>query len=202
MVNLDKVVEYDFSVILDASGSTAEKDVKAGFFTKITRWEAIKKSATRFAKDLETIGKGLNLVVMAGSRIKSYANVGAAEVVKALDENSPGGSTPMAQALTEGLNLLKDSKKKKFIIAFTDGAPDSRQAVKDLIVKQANSQATDDECTILFIQVGEDRSAADYLRMLDDDLKEAKFDIVDAKTAKEAEAFETTMALILHAIED
>lgn len=204
MVDLEKIKGYDFAVVLDASGSTAENDVKAGFFKRITRWEAIQKSASTFIKDLSNItgGNGFMQLVVMGGGVKSYSNVGVAEVAEALDQNSPGGGTPLAQALTAALTLLKGSSKKKFIMVFTDGVPDSRQAAKQVIVNQANSQATDDECTILFVQVGEDSSATEYLRTLDDDLKEAKFDIVDAKTAKEAAAFESTMSLILHAIDD
>lgn len=203
-INLDKVKEYDFAVVLDASGSTAENDVKAGFFKRITRWEAIQNSASTFIKDLSNItgGNGTMHLVVMGGNVKAYPSVGVADVAEALSINRPGGGTPLALALTSALNMLSGSTKKKFIMVFTDGVPDSKQAAKQVIINQANSQKEDDECTILFVQVGEDSSATAYLATLDDDLKEAKFDIVDAKTAKEAAAFESTMALILHAIED
>jgi len=87
-----------------------------------------------------------------------------------------------------------------FIIVITDGEPNNRQAVKDVIVKQANSQDTDEELTVLFIQIGDDACASAFLASLDDDLHEAKFDIVDVKTQAEADAFPTLSALIEAAI--
>ena len=59
----------------------------------------------------------------------------------------------------------------------------------------------DDELTFLFVQVVHDRAATDYLRDLDDNLKGAKFDIVDAKTVAEAESFASTADLVLAAID-
>lgn len=202
-VTLEKLRGYDFVIVGDGSGSTGIKDVGSGWFGKKSRWEAIKESVSGFVHDLEDIDDdGLGLVIFAGNGIRTYENVTANKVKSVFNENSPGGSTPLAQAMTEGLKLFKNPSKKKFMLVFTDGCPDNQSAVKQLIINQANSQATDDECTILFVQVGEDKSASDYLRELDDNLKEAKFDIVDAKTAKEAAAFPTTLDLIVHAIED
>ena len=87
------------------------------------------------------------------------------------------------------------------IIVFTDGVPDDREAAAKRIVAQANSQANDDDCTVLFIQVGDDAAATRYLQSLDDDLSGAKFDIVDVKTVAEADAFNTTAELIVATIE-
>jgi len=53
---------------------------------------------------------------------------------------------------------------------------------------------------VLFVQVGYDAAASAYLRELDDNLKGAKFDIVDTKTMDEAEAFATTADLVVAAI--
>jgi Mg-chelatase subunit ChlD len=202
MVDLAKVAQYDFVVLVDKSGSMATKDVKSGWFGSKSRWEAIEKTAIVFAQDLEKIDKdGIGLVLFGGD-VKAYPNSNADQVAKAFSYNSPGGGTPLAEALQTALDLLKDSKKKKFIMVFTDGAPNNRQAVKNLIINQANGQSTDDECTILFVQVGNDTGATKFLTELDDDLKGAKFDIVDAKTAAEAEKFSSTLELVVHAIGD
>jgi hypothetical protein len=107
-----------------------------------------------------------------------------------------------AEALTEALKLAGKSAKKDFILVFTDGVPDDAVAAANVIKRQANSQTADDDCTILFVQVGDDREATAYLRSLDDDLKGAKFDIVDAKTMVEADAFASTAELVVAAIND
>jgi len=48
-------------------------------------------------------------------------------------------------------------------------------------MKQADSQQKNNECTVLFTQVGKEKADAAYLKELDDDLKGAKFDNVDIK---------------------
>lgn len=94
------------------------------------------------------------------------------------------------------------SDKKDLVIVFTDGVPDDQAGAADVIRKQANSQATDDACTVLFVQVGKDAAATKYLRSLDDGLTGAKFDIVDAKTIDEVEAFPSVADLLVAAIAD
>lgn len=203
MVNLSKVAEYDFTIIVDGSGSMDTKDVKSKWFGYSTRWDAVGKEAVHFAEEVEKISpNGINLVIFSGYGSQSFANVSSKDVARIFKNNSPRGGTPLAEGLSAGIDLLKDSKKKKFLAVFTDGAPNSREAAKSVIVNQANSQKTDDELTILFIQVGNDAGATRYLQELDDDLTQAKFDIVDAKTAEEAAAFPSVLELIVHAISD
>ena len=115
--------------------------------------------------------------------------------------HGPRGSTPLAEALDAAFALAGKSDKKDFIVVFTDGVPDDRDAAAKRIIQQANSQANDDDCTVLFIQVGDDAAATRFLQSLDDDLAGAKFDIVDAKTVTEADAFNSTAELIVAAIE-
>jgi hypothetical protein len=44
---------------------------------------------------------------------------------------------------------------------------------------------SDEELSVSFIQIGSDSGARDFLKFLDDGLKSAKFDIVDALTSDE-----------------
>lgn len=192
--------EYDFIVVIDCSGSMGEP-AKAG--STRTRWEAVQESAIAFARDLEKIDSdGIDVVLFGGDKVNSFTGVTTAKVREAFDTRQPRGGTPLAQALTEALKLAGKSDKKDFIIVFTDGVPDDKAAAANVIKQQANKQTTDDECTFLFVQVGDDAGAAKYLQMLDDDLKGAKFDIVDAKTLEQAEAFASTAELVIHAIND
>lgn len=192
--------EYDFIVVIDKSGSMGEP-VKAGSST--TRWEAVQESAMTFVRDVEKIdADGLGLVLFSGSSIASFDGVTSATIGDAFKANQPRGTTPLAEALTAALKLAGKSDKKDFIVVFTDGVPDDKAAAAKVIIDQANSQETDDACTILFVQVGDDAGAAAYLKSLDDDLTSAKFDIVDAKTMAEADQFATTAELIAHAIND
>ena len=197
---LAKLSEYDFVVVVDKSGSMGEP-VKAG--SSVTRWEAVQESAMTFVRDVEKLDSdGLGLVLFSGSGIVTQDGVTSSNIRDVFAANSPRGGTPLAEALTAALGLAGKSDKKDFIVVFTDGVPDDKSAAADVIVAAANKQETDDALTILFVQVGNDAAASAYLKSLDDDLAGAKFDIVDAKTVAEADAFATTAGLVFAAIND
>lgn len=191
--------EYDFVVVIDASGSMGETDMKGG----MSRWNAMQETAMAFVRDVEQIDSdGIDVVTYGGSSIETSVGVTSATVKDVFAKRSPRGGTPLAEALTAALKCAGKSDKKDFILVFTDGVPDDKAAAAKVIVDAANAQDTDDALTFLFVQVGNDASATAYLRSLDDDLTTAKFDIVDAKTMAEAEAFATTVDMIMAAIND
>lgn len=196
----NQLSEYDFIVAIDTSGSMGEP-VKSG--SSITRWEAVQEAALTFIRDIEKIDQdGIGLVLFGGSNIKAHDGVTSQAARDVFSGAGPRGSTPLAEALTAALGLAGKSDKKDFILVFTDGVPDDKAAAANVIRKASHAQETDDALTILFVQVGADASATAYLKSLDDDLKGCKFDIVDAKTVAEAEAYATTAELILAAIND
>ena len=200
MSNISKLSEYDFIVCIDTSGSMGEP-VKAG--SSITRWEAVQESALTIIRDVEKIDEdGIGLVLFSGPNIKSFDGVTSSKVREVFAGTGPRGSTPLAGALSAALALAGKSDKKDFIVVFTDGVPDDRHAAAHVITQAANTQDSDDSLTILFVQVGDDRSATGYLKSLDNDLKDCKFDIVDARTVPEVDAFASTVDLILAAIAD
>ena len=197
--NIAKLGEFDFICVVDASGSMDDV-VKPG--SARTRWQAVQESAEQFARDVGKFDSdGIDVVIFGGSNVTSHTGVTADKVKEVFATRSPRGSTPLAQALTEALKLAGKSDKKDFIVVFTDGVPDDKAAAADVIRNAANSQESDDALTILFVQVGDTREATSYLQELDDNLKGAKFDIVDAKTVDEVDAFASTTDLILAAIE-
>lgn len=194
---LAKLSEFDFIVAIDASGSMGTEDVKGR-----SRWLAVQETAEQFTRDLAKIDSdGIGLVVFNGQGVESFDGVDAAKLAEVFAARQPRSSTPLAEALTAALKLAGKSDKKDFVIVFTDGVPDDKAAAARVIVDASNKLQSDDDLTFLFIQVGHDRPATDYLRELDDNLKGAKFDIVDARTVAEAEAFPTTADLVLAAID-
>lgn len=194
------LTEYDFVVAIDTSGSMGEP-VKPG--SSVTRWEAVQETAMTFIRDIEKIDSdGIGLVLFGGTNVSAEDNVTSDKARTVFANRSPRGSTPLAEALTAALALAGKSDKKDFIIVFTDGVPDDKTAAAEVIRKASHNQETDDALTILFVQVGNDAHATKYLASLDDDLKGCKFDIVDAKTMQEAEAFATTADMVLAAIAD
>lgn len=200
MSNTQKFSEFDFIVCIDTSGSMGEP-VKAG--SSITRWEAVQESALTIIRDVEKLDQdGIGLVLFGGPNVKAFDGVTSDKAREVFASTSPRGSTPLAEALTAALALAGKSDKKDFIVVFTDGVPDDRAAAALVITEAANAQETDDALTILFVQVGDDAAATAYLKSLDDDLGAAKFDIVDAKTVPEVDAFASAVELIAAAIAD
>ena len=195
-MSLAMLGEYDYIVMIDTSSSMGEP------YKGRTRWDYMQESVIGFVRDIQELDSdGIDLVQLGGS-LNVWQCVGVDKVRDIFGSMKPRGSTPLAEALTNALKCAGKSPKKDFIVCFTDGVPDDQEAARKVILNQANKQQTDDELTILFIQVGDDPSATAYLRQLDDNLKGAKFDIVDAKTIEEAEKFTTTADLILAAISD
>ena len=188
--------EYDFVVVIDTSGSMG------GNYKGRTRFQSMQESVAAFVRDIEKFDSDGIDVVQLGGQIKSWAGVTSAKIDEVFSSVRPMGSTPLAEALTEAGKLAGKSDKKDFIIVFTDGVPDDAAAAENVIRGLADKQATDDALTILFVQIGDDVEAGKYLKKLDDSLTGIKFDIVDAKTLAEAEAFATTSDLVIAAIND
>lgn len=199
-MNASALSEYDFIVAIDTSGSMGDP-VKPG--SSVTRWQAVQESAMTLVRDVEKLDSdGLGLVLFGGSNVRSFDGVTSDKIRDIFASSGPRGSTPLAEALTEALKLAGKSDKKDFIVVFTDGVPDDKDAAAKVIRDASNRQETDDSLTILFVQVGNDPYATSYLKGLDDNLKGAKFDIVDVKTTAEADAYATTTELIQAAIND
>jgi len=197
-LNTAVLSEYDFIVVVDASGSMETEDVKGR-----SRWASVQETAEQFTRDLAKLDSdGIGLVIFNGQGIDTFDGVNADKLGEIFRSRRPRNSTPLAEALTEALKLAGKSDKKDFLVVFTDGVPDDKDAAAKVIVDAANKQDTDDALTILFVQVGSDAAATAYLKGLDDSLTGAKFDIVDTKTVAEAEAFATTAELVIAAIND
>lgn len=197
-----KLSEYDIRVAVDASGSMSTKDCPGGR----SRWDYMQETVAQFAREVEEFDTdGLDILIFNGlNGVLVFEGVKSDKIEELFRVNQPRGSTPTAAALSVMFEMGKTKGKKSINAVFTDGIPDDGNALSKAIIAQANSQEADDDCTVLFIQVGGDTMARDYLRILDDDLKGrgAKFDIVDCKSQAEAEAYSSFAELVLDAIDD
>lgn len=190
--------EYNFILLCDKSSSMGETDMAGGK----SRWNYMQETVIGFAREIcEIDSDGIGLVFFGGS-LTVHDNCNVDKVKEAFASSRPSGSTPTAQALSEAIKLAKKSDKKAFTVCFTDGTPDNKNELIDVIKRQANSQTRDEDFTVLFVQVGRDPGASEFLRKLDDDIPGAKFDIVDAKTIEEVEKYSSIPELILAAISD
>ena len=193
----ETATEYDFMVLLDASGSMSNKSVR---FEGRTRWDEAQESILATARAIEPFdADGIDVVVF-GPGVTTVEGVTADKVAEVFASRGPRGSTPLAEALSVAVEKQKRTGKKTFAFVFTDGEPDSHSAVVNVITNAANNIASDEDLTFLFVQIGDDSKARAYLDNLDDHLT-AKFDIVDVVSVAEADNFEP-LALINKAIAD
>ena len=189
------ITNFDYVVLIDASGSMANTDGKAA-----TRFERAKESVIGLVSELGAVDEdGIDVITFGGESIIHTGGVKTPADVQNAFERRVAGSTPTAEALARAFEIAGKSDKPDFVIVITDGEPNNRQAVKDVLIKQANSQHADSDLTVLFIQIGDDASAANFLAELDDGLN-AKFDIVDTMTQAKADSYPSLAALIEDAI--
>jgi Mg-chelatase subunit ChlD len=186
----ERLSKYDIEVLVDKSGSMAEKDG-----TGRTRWQRAEESTIALARECEKFDDDGITVGVFGDKLKVYENVkaGGDVIANMFKENEPSGGTETAGALRARLDAYferkKSGKAKPIIIAVvTDGIPNNPDAVANVIVEATKKMDADEEIGIQFLQIGNDAGATAFLKKLDDDLVKqgAKFDIVDTKTQDEA----------------
>jgi hypothetical protein len=157
----------------------------------MTRWAAAQESTVALARKCEQFDPEGITVYMFSSRFKRYDDVTAAKVEQVFLENDPVGTTNLAAVLqdaTDSYFQRKAAGKVKqggeTILIVTDGEPDDRKAVMEVIINASRRMTQDEELAISFIQVGKDAGATKFLKALDDQLQGAgaKFDICDTIT--------------------
>jgi Mg-chelatase subunit ChlD len=176
--------EYNFTVLVDRSGSMAGEHSPG-----VSRWqkaETIAKEVADFTANVDD--NGIEVIVFGGqfnANTDVFKGVTSAKVHDVFLATQPSGSTPLAEALNAALDLHFAQTKKGFFVVITDGMPNDQAAVMQTIIGASSKLNAKKDLSILFLQVGYDTEASTFLRMLDDDLKGAKFDIVDTKTAQQ-----------------
>ncbi len=196
----------DYTLIIDKSGSMSTKDKPGG----LSRWQIMQESALALASKCEELDPDGITVYLFSGKFKRYDNVTAAKVGTIFQENDPSGRTDLAAVLTDAVNSYFQRKAAgqipangEIILVVTDGEPDDRKAVMDVILAATQKLDRDEELAISFIQVGTDETATKFLKILDDDLGRAgaKFDIVDTITMNDMEDL-TLKEVLLSAISD
>ena len=206
MTQPDILTNRDYTLIIDKSGSMSTQDQRGGR----SRWEEAQESTMALARKCEEFDPdGITIYLFSG-RFKRYDNVTASKVDTIFQENDPMGSTNLAGVLEDALgNYLKRKaagqakEQGETFLVITDGEPDERKAVMEIIIKASRQIDRDEELAISFVQVGTDARATRFLKALDDDLQGvgAKFDIVDTVTMEDMQDM-TLSEVLLNAIFD
>ncbi|WP_127086126.1 vWA domain-containing protein [Dulcicalothrix desertica] len=196
----------DYTLIIDKSGSMSTPDQVGGK----SRWDIAQESTLALARKCEQFDPdGITVYVFSG-KFKRYDDVTSQKVAQIFMENDPAGTTNLAGVLqnaTDNYFQRKASGQTKpngeTIIVVTDGEPDDRKAVFEVIINASRQMERDEELAITLIQVGSDPSATKFLKALDDQLTGvgAKFDICDTVTLDDMEDM-SLAEILMNAIND
>lgn len=199
-LNKQLLTEYDTMVLVDRSGSMT--GYAKGF---ASRWDQAKEITIGIAGLAQTVDEdGITLISFGGTFKAARDVVDGVKldaVTSLFDNNSPGGTTPLTEALHAAFNKKFAAGKKAIIFVITDGVPDNTNTVKTEIIAAAGKLNDASEIRILLLQVGDDSNATKYLDSLDNDLQGAKFDIVNAINFDDANGL-TPVELYERAISD
>jgi uncharacterized protein with von Willebrand factor type A (vWA) domain len=191
----------DYTLIIDKSGSMSTKDQPGGK----SRWAVMQESTLAVARKCEQIDPDGIAVYTFSGRFKRYDSVTASKVEQIFQENEPVGGTNLAAVLQDAVNnyfrrkaVGQTKPEGETIIVVTDGEPEDRKAVMEVIINASRKIERDEELAISFIQVGTDATATQFLKALDDQLQGAgaKFDIVDTVTFEDMEDMTLTEVLL------
>ncbi|MEH1925451.1 vWA domain-containing protein [Nostoc sp.] len=198
--------DRDYTLIIDKSGSMSTPDQVGGR----SRWEIAQESTLALARKAEQFDPdGITVYVFSG-RFKRYDDVTSAKVAQIFLENDPSGTTNLAGVLQDALNNYfqrkaagKSKPNGETILVITDGEPDDRKAVFEVIIHATRQMERDEELGISIIQVGSDAQATKFLKALDDQLQSvgAKFDICDTVTLDDLEEM-SLLDVLTNAITD
>lgn len=174
----------DFVVAIDKSGSMATMDCPGGK----SRWDYAQETAQGIALKASKFDADGITIAMFNTKTTVYKNTTPDVVEKVFNENDPTSSTNTAGMLdTLFADYIANPAKNQLIIVITDGKPDDEMAVVKSIV-DFTKKVPEEKVSVLFLQIGNDAHATQFLQMLDDDLVSkhgAAYDMVDTKTTEQ-----------------
>ncbi|MFW6264024.1 MAG: vWA domain-containing protein [Cyanobacteriota bacterium] len=198
--------DRDYALIIDKSGSMSIADQPGGK----TRWQAAQESTLALARKCEQLDPDGITVYLFSGRFQRYDNVTSNKVAQIYQENEPMGRTDLASVLRDAVEDYFQEKAAgkakpngETILVITDGEPDDRKEVMRVIIEASRKMDRDEELAISLIQVGNDATATQFLKALDDQLQTAgaQFDIVDTITMEDMEDL-TLSEVLLNAVRD
>ena len=186
------IQERDYTLIIDKSGSMSTPDQAGGK----SRWEIMQESTLALARKCEQFDPDGMTVYLFSGKFKRFDDVTSDKVAQIFMENDPAGTTNLAGVLKDATDNYFKRKAAgqtkangETILVVTDGEPDDRKAVFEVIVNASQQMEKDEELGISIVQVGSDAQATKFLKALDDQMESigAKFDICDTVTFDDME---------------
>lgn len=184
--NLELNKGDNFIFAIDVSGSMGHNDCPGG----LTRINYLKEKVVLFATEASKWDTDGIDVLTFGHEVTPFLGVTAEKAIEVIGKlGANEGSTDTAGVINAAYKLHKDGgKEQTLLFVATDGQPNDREAVKQAIINITNDVKDEREFNISFLTVGNiDAGLRSFLTSLDDDLKAAKYDIVDVKVLEEVD---------------
>jgi len=186
----------DFIFLIDVSGSMGSTDTPTGQ----TRYDFSKEKALAFCHEAAKIDTDGISIYRFGHQITKFSDISPDKIDEVFKPWDGGEmSTDTAGAIKAAwAEHLERKNEQTFVLIVTDGAPNDKEAVKQAIIDITHAVKDEREFNIGFLQVGKDKNVEAFLSALDDDLKGAKYDIVDVKRLEDV----SFMAAVAGAMND
>lgn len=189
MQNIEIDPNKQYILAGDISASMDSQDAKC---SGLSRYDYMLEKFKAFIKISEDYDPDGPTIILFGEHVKVFRNTNLAAVDEKLSKVEFEGFTNTDKVIDEAFKLHREEKAElakagkahqgSVLMLFTDGAPTNRAAVGRSIIEISNAIDTREEFSIIFLTVGTIApDLKDWLEMIDDNLKGAKFDIVDVK---------------------
>lgn len=187
--------EWKFDVLVDYSSSMLKsirdgysranqaKELTLGLFCELTQLGVPAIDFYRFN----------NGAVHHVPEVKSMAELESAMIARIV------GGTPLDLALEMALLNSRNSELKKCCIVLLDGEPDSKSETERILKEHVNALTSAQNDMILFVQIGGEVEATEWLQHLDNKLV-AKYDVITTVTSEEFGQYPTLLAMLAAAI--
>jgi Mg-chelatase subunit ChlD len=172
---LNHLSQYDISVVIDASGSMAQKDcMPLNVFNmsgNVSRWEWCRQQTSILSDEIAPVfPKGITVIPFA-TRAVRIPNVSPSAIESIFNETRPGGATRLDMALdlefTDYFNdKEKGVKRKPLLIAvITDGVPSNPQRIVNEVLEVSRNVRPGD-LRIEFFVIGGARRGIGFVDFL------------------------------------
>lgn len=188
-ISRDDLKKRDYVLVIDRSGSMSDPVSKKN---PLSKWKSMQETVMAVARKCQEFDSdGIDLYTF-NTNFKKFENTTPDKVAEIFNTVGPNGGTDFVPVLNAVIEThFSRANKPTTVFIVTDGCPSDlatgQRELAKLIIKTANRLESGDELGLEFLQVGDDPTARDFLKKLDDELEDAgaKHDIVNTKTCDE-----------------
>jgi uncharacterized protein YegL len=172
----------DLGILIDTSGTMSEP-----FGGGKNRLEAVEENSIALCREAEKVDTDGILIGRFAGKVRLNDNAKSDDLKKYFQEYRAMGMTNTKEAVEKAAEIMLKKRasdganaKSAMLVIFTDGEPDDKVGLAQVIVNITKQIKDRSEFGILFIQVGNDADATRYLQILNNELsgRGADHDIV------------------------